>query len=101
MKILFISHEPELFGAPKSLLYLVEDLKCRYNVEPVVLVPYEGGLTEELQKRDIPYVVSKYYKWMEFIKDHKSIKIPIKKIVNKPLFDIAYKKIKAYNVELV
>lgn len=61
MKILFISHSSELYGAPKSMLYLIKDLKVRYNVDPIVLTPERGMLTYELDKLGIKYIVNKYY----------------------------------------
>lgn len=50
MKILYITHYSKLYGANKSMLYLIKDMIKRYNVTPIVLCPNEGELTEELKK---------------------------------------------------
>ncbi|RHB40470.1 glycosyltransferase family 1 protein [Enterocloster aldenensis] len=38
MRILFISHEDSMFGAPKSLMELMLTLKNNYDVEPIVML---------------------------------------------------------------
>lgn len=54
MKICFVVHRPNLTGANRSLLDLLDGLD-RDNVEPHVLVNSRGPLLAELRKRDVPY----------------------------------------------
>ncbi|WP_377521622.1 glycosyltransferase family 4 protein [Priestia megaterium] len=63
MKVLFITHYSDFYGANKSMLNLILDLKARYGVSPIVLCPYKGPLTDELQKFDIPFVINVFYIW--------------------------------------
>ncbi len=53
MRILFVTHYSTMYGANKSLLYLMKDLRLRYNVYPVVLIPQKGSFSEELEKEKI------------------------------------------------
>lgn len=64
MRILFVTHYSTMYGANKSLLYLMKDLRLRYNVYPVVLIPQKGSFSEELEKENIEYIVIKFHNWM-------------------------------------
>jgi glycosyltransferase involved in cell wall biosynthesis len=75
MKILFITHYSDFYGANKSMFNLILDLKARYDVSPIVLCPYKGTLTNELKKFDIPFIVHVFYVWetpiaKRTLKDH-------------------------------
>lgn len=59
-RVLYIAHEHTLSGANRSLLGLVKNIR-KYNITPIVLVPQLGLLTDELNKENIEYIVSKYY----------------------------------------
>lgn len=54
MKVCYVTHKPNLTGANRSLLDLLDGLD-RSRYEPVVLVNRRGPLLAELKKRDIPY----------------------------------------------
>ena len=54
MKVCYVTHKPNLTGANRSLLDLLDGLD-RDRYEPVVLVNRRGPLLAELKKRDIPY----------------------------------------------
>lgn len=70
MKILFVSHDSKLYGAPRSLLNLIEGIKKNYpEIKMHALLPYDGLLIEELKKNDVdisivpfPWSVSGYIK---------------------------------------
>ena len=53
--ILFIHQSADLYGSDKTLLYLVETLKD--EIKPIVVLPEEGPLTEELRKINVEYYV--------------------------------------------
>lgn len=105
MKVLFISHESALNGAPRSMLYLIEDLKNRFNIEPIVLTTQQGPLIEELEKRNIRYIISKYHWWMTGKKGKYDIKYILKVMRFKGTRRFIYKKIynlqKKYDIDLV
>jgi len=61
LKVLYISHEAQLNGAPKSLLEYVIKIKDK-GVTPIVVVPNKGNLTEELAKNEIKYTIVPYEK---------------------------------------
>lgn len=56
MKLLYISHDAQLNGAPKSLLEYVVKIKNK-NVDPVVVVPSNGKLRRALNQRGIKTIV--------------------------------------------
>lgn len=49
--ILFVHQSADLYGSDKTLLYLVESIRGKVN--PIVVVPEEGPLTDELYKLNI------------------------------------------------
>lgn len=62
MKLLCITHGADMMGANRCLLDLLEQL-APYQVQGTVLVPAAGKLTEELHKRNIPYIIAQYKLW--------------------------------------
>lgn len=56
MRIAFITHYTNLYGANRSLLNLIDGLS-KYGVESSVVVPEEGAMTQELRNRKIPLVI--------------------------------------------
>jgi len=52
INILYISHSSDLAGAEKALLTLLRHLD-RENFRPLVILPREGYLADELNKLDI------------------------------------------------
>ncbi len=70
MTLLIISHYSGFYGAAKSMLALILDLRERYGVESIVLLPSHGPLCEELKSHNIKYYVSHYYWW---VNDNKGI----------------------------
>ena len=63
MKILYISHYSELYGANLSLFNLLRKLGEKDDFKPVVLLPSNGNLTYELNLTEIDYYVQKFYPW--------------------------------------
>lgn len=53
MKVLYVSHEGALNGAPKSMLEMITGLQD--SVEPLVIIPSHGALEEVLQFYHIKY----------------------------------------------
>lgn len=59
MNVLFISHDASPYGAPKSMINIIDGLQDEVNF--IVLLPYSGGIDKELNNRRIKYFVSRYY----------------------------------------
>ena len=57
--ILFISHDSVPYGAPKSMLNIVDGLKDDVNF--TVLLPYHGSIVDDLEKNKIKWYISRYY----------------------------------------
>lgn len=99
MKVLYVSHESGLNGAPKSLLELATKIKDK-GVQPIVVVPDRGKLKRELDKvkidtRIVAYDMCVYrgkYSVNDYIRYYKKNLIAIRKIMQ---------IIKAENVDLV
>lgn len=64
MTVLFITHYAKCYGANKSLLMLMLLLREKYGVQPVVLLPTDGPMCDQLEKEGISYKVSHYYWWV-------------------------------------
>jgi L-malate glycosyltransferase len=64
VNVLLIGHEGELNGASRSLLGMIDEfIKKDINVH--VLTNYEkSDFFDELKKRKVKIVISKYYRWM-------------------------------------
>ena len=55
MRVAYLTHYAELYGANRSLLELIGELQRRGVVEPHVLLPMEGPLVAELERMRIPF----------------------------------------------
>jgi glycosyltransferase involved in cell wall biosynthesis len=60
MKILFVSHYSELYGANRSLLALIDSLIELYSIKCAMLLPKKGELAKELDKRGIEYLITPF-----------------------------------------
>lgn len=74
MKVLYIPHDSQLFGgANYALLEMIKTLKEKYDVNPIVLVPSEGELTEKLKELNIEYIKFDYG-WWAYTKSNNIVK---------------------------
>ncbi|NJN25007.1 MAG: glycosyltransferase family 4 protein [Cyclobacteriaceae bacterium] len=67
VKVLFITHYSELYGANKSLLDLLVGLK-QFPLEPIVLLPHEGEMCHKLDEIGVKRIVYSFknpfvYRW--------------------------------------
>ena len=104
LTILFLTYTRTLFGANKSLLALMLDLRERYNVKPVVLMydKNDGPLAEELEKYNIPYIISPMKFWvvgkdtkLKYLRGFKGY------IENKKNIQNILEKVQNYDINLV
>ncbi len=53
-----------MYGANKSMLQLILELKEKYRITPVVLMRLKGVLCDHLERYGIDYIVSHFYWWV-------------------------------------
>lgn len=63
MKVAFITHYTNLYGANRSLLNLIDGLK-NHNVEPFVVVPSEGKIIDALRIRNVQFAIIPIKYWV-------------------------------------
>jgi glycosyltransferase involved in cell wall biosynthesis len=76
IKIAFISHYTELYGANRSLLNLIDGLKF-YDVVPYVISPANGPIIDALKFRNVKYAIVPIQWWIDNLRHEDN---PIKKI---------------------
>lgn len=64
MTIVFVTHYSGYYGANKSLLTVMCQLRERYGIKPLVLLPSKGPVCAALEEIGVPYVVRHYYWWV-------------------------------------
>lgn len=64
MKVVFITHYAELYGANRSLLNLIDGL-VPLGVKPFVIVPYEGDIISALRERGIQFLLVPHELWSD------------------------------------
>ncbi|HRH70953.1 MAG TPA: glycosyltransferase family 4 protein [Flavobacteriales bacterium] len=64
MRVAFITHYADLYGANRSLLDLVCELRRAGSVEPFVVLPHRGRLNEVLATEGIAHEVFDFTPWM-------------------------------------
>ncbi len=75
MKILFITHNASMYGANRSLLSLVIELK-KFGVIPLIYCPKEGDFTKKLSDEGVEYHIKKFDNWV-YYKRYEILKFPI------------------------
>lgn len=99
MKIVFITHYTELYGANRSLINLIEGLK-EFKVQSLVLCPQTGALTEELQERNINFIVVRYFNWY-YQHKYEIWKTPLKLAATFLLLPFYYSKIAKFDPDIL
>lgn len=64
MRIAYITHYADLYGANRSLLDLVLELRARGEVAPAVLLPTPGPLADRLAAEGIDHAIVPWSPWM-------------------------------------
>lgn len=64
VRVAYITHYGELLGANRSLLDLMLQLRERGVVDPLVILPRTGALSERLQEEGVPFQVFPFVPWM-------------------------------------
>ena len=100
IKIVFLTHYASLYGANRSLVNLIIGLKKGYNVEPLVIVPGPGDITDTLKLNRIDYFVSHFGIGVH-VKFHEKFKIPFKTVKHLWELLVIYKKMKGFRPDLI
>jgi len=103
MRILFVTHYSELYGANLSMLDLIDHLRSIHTV--FVLMPRRGSLEDELLFRDVRYFIVPYKKWvyehstaMSYFKTTKNL---IKLLLNYLLAKIMVARIRRLEINII
>ncbi len=65
LRVAYITHYADLYGANRSLLDLILELRDRKSIDPLVIVPAEGAFTDRLRQQGIAFVLLPFRPWME------------------------------------
>lgn len=105
MRVLYITNYGTMYGANRSLLNLMLDMRNRYAIEPFVLMPYGGDIEEVLIKNDIQYRILKHYIWEYEAEENSPIFTPFahtkEKVLNYYLFKKCYDVIKNQKIDII
>ena len=63
MRVAFITHYSSLYGANRSLLSLIDGLS-RFGVRAFVIGVEDGEIHKALDRRDVPFVVIPFHRWV-------------------------------------
>jgi len=63
MRVLYVTHYSGFYGANRSLLRLILELREIYGVIPLVIVPMKGVFTNELNEKEIDFEIYRFYNW--------------------------------------
>ena len=104
MNILYITHYEGLYGANKSLLELVKNIKNKYDCNVIVITPKYGELNDELTKAGIENLAQYFFPWAVPANENK-VKNLIKYIgwlsYNKYSMKKMKKIVKEKNIEII
>lgn len=99
INILFIHQSAELYGSDKTLLLFLKNID-RTRFKPIVILPFDGPLKDELEKLDVQVIIApvlklyrKMFSFKNIIKFFKDIKAGFKiidEINKKEKIDIIY-----------
>lgn len=102
MNVLYIAYQSRMYGANRSLLNLILDMRSRHGVIPYVLVAEDGDFVSECNKENIPCEVAFFYRWNNPGGTFQSmLKSRVKNIFNIYLYKKALEKTKDWKIDLV
>ena len=84
LKVIYVTHYGGFYGANKSLLQLILELRENHGVLPLVLMPLGGKFVAQLEKHGIEYRIIKHYNWLNV--GDSQIKSLIKRLLNNYYF---------------
>lgn len=63
MKIVFLTHYDNMYGANRALFQLMKGLKVSYDAEIILVIPAEGEMTKALAQLGIRYEICPVTQW--------------------------------------
>lgn len=81
IKIVFITHYDNMYGANRAMYHLMVRLKKEYGEEPVVIIPAEGEMTRCLAEEGIRYHVHSVTQWQAVYSG--PVRFLVKKMIRK------------------
>ena len=103
MRILFISHYDNLYGANRALLSLMLGLKREGRHEPLLVIPAEGEMTRQLSSAGIEYYICGITQWQAIYREPLSFALKKKKRVKQISEELhrLYEHFKGKNIDLI
>lgn len=102
MRILFVTHATILGGANRSMLKLIQELKCRYGATCFVVMPLRnnsGPLEEKLCELGVVYYRQHYY-WFKG-RRNSGLKPRIKYLITRLMYHYLASKLSTANFDIV
>lgn len=113
MRITWITHYTKLYGANRSMLDLILELRATGAVEPSVIAPDEGPLTEALEAAGIPWAVvpmrpwmserpymgGPHHRFMQFWRHRRAARA--RAATNRGLMPVLHARLRAWNTDIV
>jgi len=96
MKVLFVSHYSNLYGANIALLNLIKYLKNNYRIDPFVLITSKGPFTDKLDEIGVKYYIFKWYYWVHK-KGTNFIIWTVKSFLNLIIYRLIFRELKKEN----
>ncbi|MCM1063458.1 MAG: glycosyltransferase family 4 protein [Eubacterium sp.] len=81
LKVLYVTHYGDLYGANRSMLDMILELRSKYHIIPCVLLNRHGDLEKELQRNGIEYIYGRYYACA--VPDNGKILVYIKRMIKR------------------
>lgn len=100
IRIAFLTHYTNLYGANRSLVSLVSTLKELYPIQPLVIVPEHGYITELLTEKNIDFIISKAGTWIH-TKPIERLKIPFKLFKHSVQLVKLYLRIRRFRPQII
>ncbi len=103
MRILFISHYDNLYGANRALLSLILGLKSSGKHEPLLVIPAEGEMTAQLSEAGVEYFICGITQWQAIYREPLSFAVKKNKRVKQidAELSILYDHFKGKNIDLI
>lgn len=103
MRILFITHYSDMYGANMALYKLIKELKSSSEHEPLLLIPGESDMTKAMDEIGVKYYVSPITSWCAV--NSTPLRFFIKKCLRKPHIgrevNNLYDKLKSENIDVI
>ena len=103
MRILFISHYDNLYGANRALLSLMLGLKREGRHEPLLVIPAEGEMTRQSEAAGIECFICSITQWQAIYREPVSFTIKKNKRVKQISEELhrLYEHFKGKNIDLI